>query len=127
VELKVQASYTGAVRVDENKMKRVVYNIARNAVQAMPDGGKFTLQVDREGDDLVMRLSDNGPGIPEEIADRLFESFVTARKREGTGLGLAIVKKIVQEHGGTVTCKTRVGKGTTFEVRVPAGIPAPAA
>lgn len=124
VELKVQASYTGAARVDENKMKRVVYNIARNAVQAMPDGGRFTFHVDREGDDLVMRFSDNGPGIPQEIADRLFESFVTARKWEGTGLGLAIVKKIAQEHGGTVTCKTRLGRGTTFEVRVPAGVPA---
>jgi len=123
VELKVLPNYTGAVRVDENKMKRVVYNIARNAVQAMPGGGTFTMQVDREADHLVMRFTDDGPGIPPEIEARLFQSFVTAGKKQGTGLGLAIVKKIAEEHGGSVTYKTARGEGTTFEVRVPAGTP----
>lgn len=123
VELKVLPNYTGAVRVDENKMKRVVYNIARNAVQAMPGGGTFVFQVDREADVLVMRFTDDGPGIPPEIEARLFHSFVTAGKKQGTGLGLAIVKKIAEEHGGTVTYKTARGEGTTFEVRVPAGTP----
>ncbi|MFZ5469247.1 MAG: GAF domain-containing protein [Myxococcota bacterium] len=123
VELKVQASYTGAVRADENKLKRVIYNIARNAMQAMPDGGRFVWGIDREEDELVLRFQDNGPGIPPEIADRLFQSFVTARKKNGTGLGLAIVKRIAEEHGGTVSCKSKPGKGTTFEVRIPAGTP----
>jgi signal transduction histidine kinase len=89
----------------------------------MPGGGTFTLQVDREADQLVMRFTDDGPGIPPEIEARLFQSFVTAGKKQGTGLGLAIVKKIAEEHGGTVTCKTARGEGTTFEVRVPAGTP----
>ncbi|MBI3185099.1 MAG: GAF domain-containing protein [Myxococcales bacterium] len=124
VELKVQANYTGTARVDENKLKRVVYNIARNAVQAMPEGGRFTFTVDREEEDLVLRFQDNGPGIPPEIADKLFQSFVTAGKRDGTGLGLAIVKKIAEEHGGSVTFKSKPSKGTTFEVRIPAGTPA---
>ena len=124
VELKVVEGYTGAARFDENKIKRVIYNIARNATQAMSEGGKFTLSVDREDNDLVLRFADNGPCIPPEIADRLFESFVTARKKAGTGLGLAIVKKIAGEHGGTVSFKSRPGKGTTFEVRIPAGTPA---
>ncbi len=124
VELKVQASYTGVARFDENKLKRVVYNIARNAVQAMPHGGRFVFTVDRDGDQLLLRFQDNGPGIPPEIADKLFESFVTARKEDGTGLGLAIVKKIAEEHGGSVSCRSRPGKGTTFEVRIPLGVPA---
>jgi signal transduction histidine kinase len=123
IELKVHVGYTGTARFDENKVKRVIYNIARNAAQAMPDGGKFTVTVEREGPELVLRFADTGPGIPPEIADRLFESFVTARKQGGTGLGLAIVKKIAEEHGGTVTFKSRPGKGTTFEVRFPAGTP----
>ncbi len=123
VELKVQADYTGSARFDENKLKRVVYNLARNAVEAMPKGGRFSYAVDREGEDLVMRFSDNGPGIPPEIADKLFQSFVTARKKNGTGLGLAIVKTIAEEHGGTVVCRSKPGKGTTFEVRIPAGAP----
>jgi signal transduction histidine kinase len=123
VELKVQADYTGSARFDENKLKRVVYNLARNAIEAMPKGGRFTYAVIREEEELVMRFSDNGPGIPPEIADKLFGSFVTARKKNGTGLGLAIVKTIAEEHGGTVVCKSKPGKGTTFELRIPAGAP----
>lgn len=124
IELRVHAGYTGAARFDESKIKRVIFNLSRNAIDAMPDGGRFLLSVEREGDDIVFRAKDNGPGIPKEIADRLFESFVTSGKKHGTGLGLAIVKKIAKEHGGSVTCKTQIGKGTSFEVRLPAGTPA---
>jgi signal transduction histidine kinase len=123
VELKLQVDYTGVARFDETKLKRVIYNIARNAIEAMPGGGKFTLTVDRVGDELVMKFADNGPGIPEDIAPRLFEEFVTSGKRNGTGLGLAMVKTVAEEHGGTVTCKSRPGKGTTFELKIPAGTP----
>jgi signal transduction histidine kinase len=123
VDLKVQVGYAGAARFDENKLKRAIFNLANNAIEAMPDGGRFTLSVDREGPELVIRASDNGPGIPEEIADKLFESFVTSGKKNGTGLGLALVRKIAKEHGGEITCKSRVGKGSTFEMRFPAGTP----
>jgi K+-sensing histidine kinase KdpD len=122
-ELKVVATYTGAARLDENKMKRVILNLARNALDAMPDGGRFTLSVDREADELVFRAADTGHGIPPEVAERLFESFVSAGKKNGTGLGLALVKKSVEEHGGSVSYKTKIGKGTTFELRLPAGVP----
>lgn len=120
VELKMLVGYTGAARFDESKIRRVLFNLARNAIDAMPNGGRFMLSVDREGEELVFRAKDNGPGIPAEIADRLFESFVTSKK-SGTGLGLAIVRKIAREHGGTATFKTQIGKGTSFEVRFPAG------
>jgi signal transduction histidine kinase len=121
VELKVNANYKGAVRLDENKMKRLIYNIARNAVQAMPDGGKFTLSTDHdeEAKMVIFRFADTGMGIPAEVADKLFQSFVTHGKPGGTGLGLAIVKKIAEEHGGDVTFKSKPGKGTTFTVRIP--------
>ncbi len=124
VELKVHAGYTGAARFDEGKIKRVIFNLSRNAIDAMPEGGRFLLSVEREADEVVFRAKDNGPGIPPEIEGRLFESFVTSGKKHGTGLGLAIVKKIAREHGGSVNCKTQVGKGTSFEVRLPAGTPA---
>lgn len=123
-EVKVVTTYTGAARFDENKMKRVILNLARNAIDAMPEGGRFTLTVDREGDEVIFRAADTGQGILPGVADRMFESFVTAGKKNGTGLGLAIVKKIVDEHGGTIAFKTKPGKGTTFEVRFPAGVSA---
>ncbi len=119
VELKVVPNFTGAIRADETKLKRLVYNVARNAVQAMPDGGRFTLTAEKEDGQLVLRLADTGPGIPEEIAGTLFQSFVTSGKKEGTGLGLAIVKTIAEEHGGTVEFQSKAGKGTTFIVRLP--------
>jgi K+-sensing histidine kinase KdpD len=123
VNLKVQVGYAGAARFDENKIKRAIFNLASNAIEAMPEGGRFTLAVDREGADLVIRATDNGPGIPAEIADRIFESFVTSGKKNGTGLGLAMVRKIAREHGGSITAKSKDGKGSTFELRFPAGTP----
>ena len=120
VELKVQLNYKGSARMDESKIKRAIYNIARNAAQAMPEGGKFTFAVDKEEEFVVFRFTDTGGGIPEEISDRLFQSFVTSGKKDGTGLGLAIVKNVVEAHGGDVSFKSRQGKGTTFTLRIPA-------
>jgi signal transduction histidine kinase len=102
------------------KLRRAIVNVARNAGEAMRGGGRFAIQVAKRGDRLVFTLSDTGPGIPEEIRDRLFQSFATHGKADGTGLGLAIVKRIAEEHGGSVECRTRAGKGTTFVLSIPA-------
>jgi GAF domain-containing protein/anti-sigma regulatory factor (Ser/Thr protein kinase) len=120
VELRVRVSDGGEARFDEVKLRRAIVNVARNAAQAMPEGGRFSLHVSRAGDRLLFRMSDTGPGIPEEIRARLFQSFATHGKEDGTGLGLAIVKRIAEEHGGTVECRTRTGKGTTFILAIPA-------
>ncbi len=120
VELRVRVSYGGAARFDEVKLRRAITNVARNAAQAMPGGGRFAVHVSRQRDRLVIRMSDTGPGIPEEIRAHLFESFATHGKEGGTGLGLAIVKRIAEEHGGGVECRTRTGKGTTFVLAIPA-------
>ncbi|MEC9397921.1 MAG: ATP-binding protein, partial [Myxococcota bacterium] len=69
--------------------------------------------------ELVMTLSDNGQGIPTEIRDRLFESFVTQGKKDGTGLGLAIVKKIVEDHEGRIDFETETDQGTSFFIHLP--------
>ncbi len=123
VVLDIDAEYRGTAFFDETKLLRVVHNLARNASQAMGSGGgTFRIVVREEaGEWLVFEFTDDGPGIPEELEGRLFEPFATSGKREGTGLGLAIVKKIVEEHGGTVTCETRRGPvhGTSFVVRLP--------
>ena len=84
-------------------------------------GGTLSVYAHMDGDDLLIGVSDTGPGIPEEILGRMFQSFVTAGKQGGTGLGLAIVKKIVQEHKGSIVVRSS-SEGATFELRLPQGV-----
>lgn len=120
VQFDVELAYDGAARFDDSKFKRVLFNIARNAREAMPRGGRFLLRVEADGADLVFTMQDSGDGVPEEIAGKLFKhAFVTQGKAQGTGLGLAVVKKIVDEHHGTVLFASAKGKGTTFTIRIP--------
>jgi signal transduction histidine kinase len=126
VSIVLDLSDRTTARFDQNKITRAVHNLVRNAIEAMgTKGGKVTLRVARAAatesnkkGDLVIVVSDTGPGIPKQIEGRLFESFVTAGKKGGTGLGLAIVKKIVTEHGGTVGVMT-APSGTTFTLVLP--------
>src|SRR6185369_11736802 len=125
VELAVEVDSKLVARFDEGRAARALHNLARNSLEAMGErGGRLTLGAKVEGSELVIVVSDTGPGIPKEVEGRLFQSFVTAGKRGGTGLGLAIVKKIVDEHGGTVAVRSNP-RGSTFELRIPQ--PAPAA
>lgn len=119
IELIVDAKYRGAIRMDENKMKRVFYNIARNAREAMTAGGSFRITVEQIENDVHFRFTDSGNGIPREIQDNLFDEFVSKGKKHGTGLGLAIVKKIVEAHKGQISFETTAEVGTTFDVKIP--------
>ena len=119
VAFTTEAEDRGVARFDEGKITRALHNLVRNAIDALGEkGGKITVRVRREGGVVVFSVSDTGPGIPKEVQNRLFESFVTSGKKGGTGLGLAIVKKIVDEHGGTVAAETSP-KGTTFSFTLP--------
>jgi signal transduction histidine kinase len=119
IELALELRDRGTARFDELKVERLLANLTRNAIEAMnARGGKLTVRAERDGDDLVLTVSDEGPGIPDEVRAKLFGAFVTAGKPGGTGLGLSIVKKIVEEHRGTVSVTTGA-QGTTFTVRIP--------
>ncbi len=119
IQIELDIDTKVVARFDEARVARAVHNLARNAVEAMtPRGGVLTLRGKLEGSDLLIAVSDTGPGIPPAIEHRLFQSFVTMGKEGGTGLGLAIVKKIVEEHGGSVTMKSSP-RGATFELRLP--------
>ncbi len=119
VRLRIEDRYAGTLRVDENKLRRLIFNIARNACQAMPQGGEFSIRLAEDGDGVRWEFTDTGVGIPEEIRDRLFQSFVTAGKKDGTGLGLAVVKRIVDEHGGRIWVEQPGEGGTRFVVWLP--------
>lgn len=119
IELVIEVDSKLVARFDEGRAARALHNLARNAIEAMAEkGGRLVISAANEGEALVIRVSDTGPGIPKEIEDRLFQSFVSAGKRGGTGLGLAIVKKIVEEHGGRIAV-TSSSAGSTFELTFP--------
>ena len=119
VELTVEMRDRGTVRFDEAKITRAVHNLARNAIEAMGDrGGKLTITVDQPPGALTIAVADTGPGLPPEVEERLFQSFVTSGKAQGTGLGLAIVKKIAEDHNGTIECRSSAS-GATFTLRLP--------
>uniref|UniRef100_UPI0035AC1E96 sensor histidine kinase n=2 Tax=Microbacterium hydrocarbonoxydans TaxID=273678 RepID=UPI0035AC1E96 len=108
---------------DAGRLHQVVANLLANARTHTPAGTHITLRVDREGDDAVLRVHDDGPGIDPSVRDELFARFAradTSRARQtgGTGLGLAIVKAIVEGHGGRITVDSKPGD-TTFTVRIP--------
>jgi signal transduction histidine kinase len=114
----------GAARVDEAALRRVLENLARNAAQAMPDGGTLTLSAEGDGQTVVIAIADTGVGMDATVRAHLFEPFFSKGKAGGTGLGLAIVRRIVDAHGGQVEVESAPGKGTTFRVRLPVDGPA---
>ena len=109
--------YDGVAHFDEAKVLRVLHNLARNAVEAMTEGGTLQVGCEVDGPDLVLTIRDDGPGIPPQVQGRLFALFASA-KSGGTGLGLAIVKKIVDDHGGRIDWASGAG-GTSFRIALP--------
>ncbi len=121
LELQVQDEHGGSAVFDQVKMTRALSNLVRNAIEALGDEpGSLTVAAARADDGaLLFTVSDSGPGIPDEIRGRLFDTFVSRGKKDGSGLGLAIVRKIVEEHGGEVSFDSSPGLGTRFEIRIP--------
>jgi signal transduction histidine kinase len=120
VELVLELASNAIVSLDEAGLRRVLHNLVGNALEAMPAGGTLRIETRLDGDCACLAVSDTGPGIAAEIADRLFDPFVTFGKKGGTGLGLAVVRKIVDELGGTIRADKAAGGGACFEVRLPA-------
>jgi two-component system sensor histidine kinase PilS (NtrC family) len=106
------------LRGEEHLLRQVFWNLSRNALQAMPDGGELEISAARENGRVVLRWRDNGVGMTEEIRRQAFEPFVTT-KPGGTGLGLAVVYAAVAEHNGTVSIDSAPGSGTTVTVELP--------
>lgn len=116
-------SLGASVRGDRDQLREVFLNLGQNALQAMPNGGVLSVEVGRNGDWVHIAVTDCGPGIPEAERERIFLPFVST-KPDGLGLGLPIVRRIVDEHGGSVSCQSRVGGGAAFVVRLPVVGPA---
>ena len=120
---------SGPVRGSSQDLSLLVRNLLDNAIRYSPEGAQVLVDVRSEDAETVVRVRDTGIGIPSRDLSRIFERFYRvdrARSREtgGTGLGLAIVKHVVENHGGTTSVESELGRGTTFEVTIPANGPA---
>ncbi|MDW8108366.1 MAG: cyclic nucleotide-binding domain-containing protein [Candidatus Kryptonium sp.] len=119
IQIEKMIEYDDEVEIDVDKMTRVVFNIAHNSRDAMPEGGKFIVKTWLENNFFYMQFTDTGKGMPEEVKKKLFEPFVTYGKKHGTGLGMAITKKIITEHKGEIFVESELGKGTTITIKLP--------
>jgi signal transduction histidine kinase len=108
------------VRCSPNQLGQVFVNLIVNAVQAVGEGGHIGISVESGEAEIIVRVADDGPGIPPEVRERLFDPFFTTKGvGKGTGLGLYVSHEIVRHHGGEVGVHAEHGGGTTFEVRLP--------
>ncbi len=109
------------IKADASQLRQILTNLVVNAVQAMPQGGRLSIET-RASEGLVsLIVSDTGTGMTEEVRKKIFIPFFTTKDvNQGTGLGLAVVHGIITAHGGTIEVESEVGKGTRFVVRLPA-------
>lgn len=125
VTLEILTEGERPVRGSQRDLALLARNLIDNAIRYSHGGGQVVVQVDSDGEEVTLRVSDKGIGIPSRDISRIFERFYRvdrARSREtgGTGLGLAIVKHVVENHGGTIEVASELGRGTTFRVKLPA-------
>ncbi len=106
------------VYCEEMKLKQVMINILKNAIESMPEGGAVTVQAQGRNGKIFIRFKDQGGGIPEEVLTRIGQPFFTT-KEKGTGLGLMISRSIIENHNGMLKIKSKVGKGTTVTITLP--------
>lgn len=122
IQLQVHSQPDVVVEAASGQMHQVLWNLLRNAVEAMPDGGTIYLAAGLkpgQPGEAILMVRDTGIGIAEADLDHIFEPFFS-RKPEGTGLGLATTARIVEDHRGSIEVKSKLGRGTTFTIRLPA-------
>ena len=106
------------IRLDKSKFIRVFNNLFKNAIEAMPNGGKITVTVEEKEDKFYFEIVDTGSGIPEEKIKSIFRPFQSS-KSKGMGLGLSFCKNTVENHGGNISVESEIGKGTKFIITIP--------
>jgi signal transduction histidine kinase len=119
IEVTAEIKASPFVAGEESALREVLTNLIFNAVDAMPEGGRITLETSLEGDDAVVRVRDTGTGMTESVRQRCLEPFFSTKGERGTGLGLSMVYGIVERHRGKLEIESVAGQGTTFIIRLP--------
>ena len=112
------------IRCHQVQFRQVLLNVIINALEAMPDGGTLTLRLSQEASSVHVEICDTGPGIPENLHQRIFDMHFTTKKT-GTGIGLYVAQSIIAEHGGYIGVRNRPGGGACFDLHVAASEAAP--
>jgi signal transduction histidine kinase len=110
------------VHLAEGEVKQILYNLLRNAIQASPAGASVELRIDEQENDVIVTVSDRGPGIADEIVPRIFDPFFTTKHGEsesGMGLGLSVSRSLIEAMGGRIEVSNRSGGGTVFSAVFP--------
>jgi signal transduction histidine kinase len=107
------------ILADRHRFYQVVINLIRNAFQATIPGDRVSVLSYIDGSDVVIEVQDTGYGMADEIREHIFEPFFSTKGEQGMGIGLAVVKTTVERHGGEIGCKSALGAGTTFSIRLP--------
>ena len=107
-----------SVAIDKAQFEQVYFNLLKNAIEAVHDGGEIDIDVRSDDNDAIVVIRDNGAGMSAAQLAHLFEPYRTTKER-GTGLGLMVCARIVRDHGGTIAAESKEGEGTTFTIRVP--------
>ncbi|RLB59253.1 MAG: hypothetical protein DRI34_02370, partial [Deltaproteobacteria bacterium] len=118
IELRLQGDGQ-TISTDASKLLRIGYNLGKNAAEALGRNGTVTIRLQASKEGLRLEVEDNGPGIPPEEQQHLFEPFFTRRKRGGTGIGLFVVKRLVEEMGGSIEIDSQPQRGSCFRVHLP--------
>jgi signal transduction histidine kinase len=115
-----------ALRANPIRLRQVLDNVVGNAIKYSGDNGEVKISIHAEGDQIILQVSDNGPGIPIPDQSHIFDKFYRGRNmdnQEGSGLGLAIVKSIVDAHQGRIWVESNLGQGSTFFIVLPVNSP----
>ena len=120
IEVSVVVPKKMTLKVDPVLMRRVLINLITNSVQAMADGGKLMIKASKKREELLISVKDTGIGIRKEDLSKLFQPLFTT-KSKGQGFGLPVCKRIIDAHNGEITVKSKVGKGSTFTLKIPLG------
>ncbi|MBD3266990.1 GHKL domain-containing protein, partial [bacterium] len=120
IEIQKDYGEIPTVKCSPSKINQVFMNLISNAIDAIESGGNIWLATKQEKNYIIITIRDDGNGIPKDIQSKIFDPFFTTKPvGSGTGLGLSIVHGIIEQHGGTITVESEVGKGTTFTVKLP--------
>lgn len=118
IKLSITQNWDGEINWDRNQIKQVLINLLKNSIEAISNSGKIDLIILNVDNHIVMKIVDNGEGIPKENLQKIFNLYFTS-KAKGTGIGLSIIQRIINEHDGIITVESDSQIGTTFTISLP--------